>query len=81
MKPVTRVISKYVVSNANVYDTFTRLVGKDHLPENYISDLDSLKIGPATFIIFLGLNNPKTNLIIKGLAARFAQSVRLTVVA
>ena len=32
-------------------------------------------------IIFLGLNNPKTNLIIKGLAIRFAQSVLFTVVA
>ncbi len=47
---------RYVVSNANALDTFFKLIDKKHLPEDYLDDLKKMKIGPSTFLVFLGVN-------------------------
>ncbi len=48
--------SRYVVSNANALDTFFKLIGEEHLPKDYLENLKNMKIGPATFTLYLGLN-------------------------
>ncbi len=47
---------RYVISNANAPDTFFKLIGEQHLPEDYIEDIKKMKIGPSTFVVFLGVN-------------------------
>ncbi len=48
--------SKYVISNANALDTFYKLVGKEHLPGDYLEDLDRMEVGAATFTVYMGVN-------------------------
>ncbi len=47
---------RYVVSNANAPDTFFKLIDKEHLPADYLEDLEKRKIGPSTFLVYLGVN-------------------------
>ncbi len=48
---------RYVISNANAMDTFFKLVGSDHLPEDYIENLKTLKPGIACFMVYLGVDH------------------------
>lgn len=48
--------SRYIVSNANGPDTFFKLVGREHLPEDYVKKLETLKIGNSVFLVYLGVN-------------------------
>lgn len=47
---------RYVVSNANAPDTFFKLVGREHLPEDYVKRIENGKIGLPAFIVYLGVN-------------------------
>jgi all-trans-retinol 13,14-reductase len=48
--------SKIIVSNANARSTFMKLVGEEHLDKNFVSYLNSLKMSPSCFMLFLGLD-------------------------
>ena len=48
--------SKMVVSNADATNTFIKLVGKAHLPVEFLRKMSSLEISPSAFIVYLGLN-------------------------
>jgi len=52
----TEYLARYVVSNANALDTFFKLVGKEHLPANYVKRLEGMKIGTSAFMVYLGVN-------------------------
>jgi prolycopene isomerase len=47
----------YVVSNANAPDTLFKMVGREHLPADYLGKVDDLEIGVATFIVYMGVNH------------------------
>lgn len=51
----------YVVSNANAYNTFFKLVGREHLPKAYIEKIQSLKIGASAFQVYLGVDHDYTD--------------------
>ncbi|HUT55932.1 MAG TPA: NAD(P)/FAD-dependent oxidoreductase [bacterium] len=48
--------ARYVVSNANAPDTMNKLVGRENLPPEYLAQLDSLRIGPSIFQVYLGVD-------------------------
>ena len=48
--------SRYVISNANAPDTFFKLVGEKNLPKDYTENLKKMKIGPSSFLVYLGVN-------------------------
>ena len=52
--------SRYVISNANAPDTFFKLVGKKNLPKDYAENLKKMKIGPSSFLVYLGVNKDYT---------------------
>ncbi len=47
---------RYVISNANAPDTFFKLIGEKHLPEDYVEKLNKMEIGPSAFVVYLGVN-------------------------
>jgi all-trans-retinol 13,14-reductase len=48
--------SRYVISNANALDTFFKLVGREHLPAEYLDDLEKMEVGGATFTVYMGVD-------------------------
>ena len=48
--------ARAVVSNANVPDTFERMLPRRAVPEDYLKDLETFRPSLSTFIIWLGLN-------------------------
>ena len=48
--------ARAVVSNANVPDTFQRMLHRKSLPKDYLRDLETYRPSLSTFIIWLGLN-------------------------
>ncbi len=48
--------ARYIISNANATDTFFKLIGKELLPEDYVKDLEEMKIGNSIITAFLGVN-------------------------
>ncbi len=48
---------RYVVSNANAPDTFFKMIGKEHLPEDYIKRIENGTIGLSPFAVYLGVNH------------------------
>lgn len=48
---------RWVVSNANAPDTFFKLVGRKHLPEDYLNRLEDMKIGLSAFVVYLGVDH------------------------
>ncbi len=52
---------KWVVSNANAPDTFFKLVGRDHLPADYVKKIEELKIGLSAFVVYLGVDHDYTD--------------------
>ncbi len=54
--------SKYVVSNANAPDTFSKLVGKEHLDGNFLKELYERKVGAAIFNVYIGVNKDYNDL-------------------
>lgn len=47
---------RFIISNANAIDTMFKLVGKEHLPEDYINDINNMEIGAASFTVYMGVN-------------------------
>lgn len=48
---------RFVVSNANAPDTFFKLIGREHLPADYVQKLENLQIGLSAFQVFLGVDH------------------------
>ena len=48
--------ARTVVSNANVPDTFQRMLPRQSLPKDYLRDLETYSPSLSTFVIWLGLN-------------------------
>lgn len=48
--------SPIVVSNANAKTTLLELVGREHLDPGYAEYVESLKMSPSAFMVFLGVN-------------------------
>jgi len=51
---------RYVVSNANAPDTFFKMLGREYLPEDYVKNLETLKIGLPSFAVYLGWTTTTT---------------------
>jgi phytoene desaturase len=51
---------RYVVSNANAPDTFFKLIGREHLPADYVERLENMKIGLSVFCAYLGVDHDYT---------------------
>lgn len=54
-EPATIVRARNVLSNADLLVTLNRLVGREHLPSDWQSRLDSYHMADAIFITFLGI--------------------------
>ncbi len=54
--------SRYVVSNANAPDTFNKLVGREHLDEDFLKEMSELEVGPAIFNLYIGVNKDYTDM-------------------
>ncbi len=54
--------SRYVVSNANAPDTFYKLVGKEHLDEDFLQEMSELEVGEAVFNLYIGVNKDYNDL-------------------
>ncbi len=52
--------SPIVVANANAKTTFLKLVGKEHLEENFVSYIENLPMSPSVFMVFLGIEGELT---------------------
>ncbi len=48
---------RYVVSNANAPDTFFKMVGREHVPEEYAKNLEEMIIGLPAFAVYLGVDH------------------------
>lgn len=48
---------RYVVSNANALDTFFKMVGREHLPQDYAKRLEEMVIGLPAFAVYLGVDH------------------------
>jgi len=48
--------SRYVISNADARQTFYKLVGSEHLPQDYLTKMDKMKPGISVFMVYLGLD-------------------------
>lgn len=48
--------SNIVVSNGDASHTFCRLIGKEHLPADFVNKMNNLEISPSAFIVYLGIN-------------------------
>lgn len=48
--------ARYVVSNTDPYQLAYRLIGKDHMPPDYLKKLEDLKPANSLFGVYLGLN-------------------------
>ncbi len=47
----------YVVSNASAPATLNDLVGREHLPHQYLGRLDQMEIGPSILQVYLGVGH------------------------
>ncbi len=48
---------RYVVSNANAPDTLFRMVGREHLPADYLERVDALEIGTSICVVYMGVDH------------------------
>ena len=55
-----------VVSNANAPDTFFRMIGKEHLPAEFIEEVESREIGLSIFAVYLGVDRDYADLFPEG---------------
>jgi len=62
---------RYVVSNANVPDTFNKLVGREHFPEDYLKDVDGMEIGLSSLVVYLGVDHDYRDSFPKGVHSYF----------
>jgi len=57
--------SRYVVSNADARQTFFKLIGSEHLPEDYLAALKKMEPGITVFMVYLGLDHDYSKLFPK----------------
>ena len=62
---------RYVVSNANAPDTFFKLIGREHLPDEYVKRLETMKIGASAVAVYLGVNKDFSSEFPKGIHSYF----------
>lgn len=62
---------RYVVSNANALDTFFKMVGREHLPEEYASNLETMTIGLPGFAVYLGVDHDFSDTFPDGIHSYF----------
>jgi phytoene dehydrogenase-like protein len=55
--------SKVVVSNGDATNTFLQLVGKEHIPAEFIKKINNLETSPSGFIVYLGLNTSYSKIL------------------
>jgi all-trans-retinol 13,14-reductase len=48
--------ARAVISNADLRRTFLELVGREHLPEDFATRLESLKPSTSAFVVYLGVD-------------------------
>lgn len=65
---------RYVVSNANAPDTFFKMVGREHLPAEYVKKLEGLKIGLSAFVVYLGVDHDYSDSFPKGVHSYFVNA-------
>jgi prolycopene isomerase len=65
---------RYVVSNANAPDTFFKMVGREHLPAEYVKKLEGLKIGLSAFVVYLGVDHDYRDSFPKGVHSYFVNT-------
>ncbi len=49
-------MGRYVVSNASAPATLFEMVGKEHLPKDYVEEVENMKIGLSCFQVYLGVD-------------------------
>lgn len=49
-------IGRVVISNANAYDTFHKMMEEDEYLKNYLARMDKFSVSLSSFQVFLGLN-------------------------
>jgi len=52
----TEYIGRVVISNANAYDTFHKMMEEDEYLKNYLARMDKFSVSLSSFQVFLGLN-------------------------
>ena len=62
---------RYVVSNANALDTFFKMVGREHLPNEYTQRLEKMVIGLPAFAVYLGVDHDFTKAFPPGIHSYF----------
>ncbi|UCD83743.1 MAG: NAD(P)/FAD-dependent oxidoreductase [Deltaproteobacteria bacterium] len=62
---------RYVVSNANAPSTFFELIGREHLPEDYVKRLESMTIGLSAFAVYLGVDYDYSETFPEGIHSYF----------
>ncbi len=62
---------RYVVSNANAPLTFNKLVGREHLPEEYMKKMDGMEIGLSSLVVYLGVDHDYRDNFPKGVHSYF----------
>ena len=50
-----KVRAEAVVSNANPQDTFLRMVGREHLPEDFVEQVEESRTSLSSLVVYLGL--------------------------
>jgi prolycopene isomerase len=62
---------RYVVSNANAPDTFFKMVGREHLPEEYAQRLETMVPGLPAFAVYLGVDHDFSDTFPEGIHSYF----------
>lgn len=65
---------RYVVSNANAPATFFELIGREHLPGDYVKRLESMTIGLSAFAVYLGVDHDYRGSFPEGIHSYFVNS-------
>ena len=53
---------RYVISNADARQTFFKLIGNEHLPEDYLEKIKNMKPGITCFMVYLGIDHDYSSL-------------------
>lgn len=56
----------YVLSNANEPDTYLKLIGEEHLPEELIAEMSERDYAPPVSLVYLGVNHDYTDAFPEG---------------
>lgn len=65
------IYADYVISNADGYSTYLKLVGEEHLKPKFVKYVKGLVPGASTTVVFLGLNQDMQKLGLGGIGEIF----------